>query len=93
MMIMVQEKIVLGMAVMRFVSSLFELTAAVLILKFDNIQTALKINALLALIGPTIMTLVMMLGLSGLSGKIPVGKFLLILTGVVLIFIGVTKSR
>ena len=91
-MFLVNDKVVFGMAVMRLLSSSIELTAALLILKFDSIQTALKINAVLALIGPTIMTVVMIIGLTGLSGKIPLRNFLIILLGVALIFYGIGRG-
>jgi len=45
-MFFVKDKIVFGMAMMRFLSCLIEFTAALLFIKFDSIQTALKINAL-----------------------------------------------
>jgi len=89
---LVKDKVVFGMAVMRFLSSVIELTAALLFLKFDSIEKALKINAMLALIGPTVMTVVMVMGLAGLSGRISFNKFSIILTGVVLIFWGVSKK-
>ncbi|PKM42076.1 MAG: DUF2619 domain-containing protein [Firmicutes bacterium HGW-Firmicutes-8] len=91
-MFLVKDKVVFGMAVMRFLSSMIELTAALLFLKYDSIEKALKINALLALIGPTVMTVVMVMGLAGLSGRISFNKFSIILTGVVLIFWGVSKK-
>ncbi len=92
-MFLVKDKVVFGMAMMRFLSCLIELTAAVLFLKFDSIEKALKINAVLAFIGPSIMTAVMAMGLAGLSGRISLNKFLIILAGVVLIFFGVSKER
>ena len=92
-MFFVKDKVVFGMAMMRFLSCLIELTAALLFIKFDSIQTALKINAILALIGPTIMAVVMAIGLSGLSGRISPVKFGIILAGVILIFIGVSREH
>lgn len=81
------------MAMLRFISCIIEFTAAMLFLKFDSVEKALKINAVLALIGPTIMTVVMLLGLAGLSGRVPTSKFVIIIAGVVLIFWGVSKGR
>ena len=92
-MIFIKDKVVLGMASVRFISSLIEFTAAVLFLKYDSIEKALKINAVLALIGPTIMTIVMALGLTGMSGKVSLNKFCFILAGVILIFYGAGKGR
>lgn len=92
-MFIVHDKVVFGMAMLRFLSCIIEFTAAVLFLKFDSIEKALKINAVLALIGPTIMTVVMAVGLAGLSGKVSPTKFLIILSGVSLIFFGISKGR
>jgi len=92
-MFLVKDKVVFGMAVMRFLSCLIELTAAILFIKFDSIEKALKINAVLAFIGPLVMTAVMAVGLAGLSGKISLDKFIIILAGVALIFFGVSKGR
>ncbi|ADG82333.1 hypothetical protein Tfer_0503 [Thermincola ferriacetica] len=92
-MFLVKDKIVFGMAMMRCLSSLIELTAALLMLKFDSVGKALKINAALAFVGPTIMLTVTTLGLIGLSGKLPLHRFILIFCGVILIFAGIGKAR
>lgn len=79
------------MGLLRLMSGLFELIAAFLMIYFNNIETALKVNAVLALIGPTVMILVTSLGIAGLAGNISIAKMLFILCGVALIFIGVNK--
>lgn len=85
------DKYVLGMASLRFFSSLVEMTAAYLMLKFNRVDTALKINALLALVGPTIMMIVTAVGLWGLAGKVAPERFFIILVGVALIFYGLHR--
>lgn len=90
---LIKDKVVFFMAALRFLSCIIEFTAAMLFLKFDSIEKALKINAVLALVGPTVMTLVMLLGLAGISSKVPSSKFIIIISGVVLIFWGVSKGR
>ncbi|MBE3581403.1 MAG: YqhV family protein [Thermoanaerobacteraceae bacterium] len=89
--IMIPDKHVLAMAAVRVVSSLIELTAAILMLKLNRVEEALKINATLALVGPTVMLTVMALGLWGLAGKISLAKMLIIILGVGLIFYGVRR--
>ena len=37
---------------------------------FNNVETALKINAVLAFIGPTVLLLVTSLGLVGIAGSV-----------------------
>jgi len=85
------EKIVLGMAALRFLSSTIEFTAAFLMLRYNNVETAFRINALLAMVGPTVMITVTSLGLIGLAGKVPIQSMFFIAAGVVLIFIGLSK--
>ncbi len=85
------EKIVFGMAALRFLSSSIEFTAALLMLHFNSVETAFKINALLAVVGPTVMITVTSLGLVGLAGKASPQGMALIILGVACIFIGVNK--
>ncbi|MFZ7103686.1 MAG: YqhV family protein [Peptococcaceae bacterium] len=84
-------KIVLGMGILRIISALIELSAALLMLYFNRVETAFKINACLALIGPLIMISVTSLGLIGLAGKISVRQIFFIFSGVGLIFYGLNK--
>lgn len=92
-MFIVKDKTVFFMAALRFISCMIEFTAAMLFLKFNSVEKALKINSVLALIGPAIMTVVMLLGLAGISGRVPTSKFVIIVAGVLLIFWGISKSR
>lgn len=87
------DPVLTSMAVMRFISSLLELTAAILILKFKNVQTALRINAFLGLIGPVIFISVSFLGIYNLADKLPWKKLILIFLGVVFILIGTTSNK
>lgn len=73
-MFFVTNKIVFAMAMLRCLSASIELTAALLMLKFGRVETALKINAVLAMVGPSIMVLVTILGLVGLAGKVSLSK-------------------
>ncbi|MCL6558805.1 MAG: YqhV family protein [Firmicutes bacterium] len=89
----VYDPVVWGMAGLRFISSCIEFTAALLMLYFGRVETAFEINALLSLIGPTVLFTVTFLGLYGLAGRLsPVG-FISVLTGIGLIFYGVSKLR
>lgn len=90
-MLFVFEKIVFSMAALRFLSSTIEFTAAILMLRYNSVETAFRINALLAMVGPTVMITVTSLGLIGLAGKVPMQGMLFIVAGVVLIFIGMSK--
>ena len=87
------DKIVASMAGVRILSATIEFTAAMLMLKFGRVETAFKINAVLALVGPTVMLIVTSLGLIGLAGagKVSPSGMALIVMGVALIFIGINK--
>ncbi|MGI6491558.1 MAG: YqhV family protein [Peptococcaceae bacterium] len=88
---MMIDKVVYGMAGLRLLSGAIELTAALLMLKFGRVETAFKINALLALVGPMILLTVTGLGLAGLAGRISPMGMLLVISGVVLIFLGINR--
>ncbi|HHT36295.1 MAG: YqhV family protein [Candidatus Wallacebacter cryptica] len=81
-------RIVLSMAVMRVLAGAIEITAALLMIKFARVSTAMKINATLGLIGPTVLMIVSTLGLIGLSEQVSYAKMLIIALGVLLIFYG-----
>ena len=80
------------MALIRIFSGLIELGAALLMLNFNKVETALKINAVLAFVGPIILMSVMALGLFGMAGKMPTSKMFFIILGVLFIFYGASKG-
>lgn len=90
-MFLVKDKFVFGMAVIRMMSGFIEFSAGLVMLKLDRVEQAMKINALLALIGPMVLITVTTIGLAGLAGKVSPSKMVIIGTGVILIFIGVNK--
>lgn len=77
-----------GMATVRFVSASIEFTAAVLMLRFGKVETAIRINGALGLVGPIVLITTTALGVAGMAGKIPVAKVALIFAGVYLILYG-----
>ncbi|OPX85819.1 MAG: hypothetical protein A4E54_02211 [Pelotomaculum sp. PtaB.Bin117] len=87
----ITDKIVFGMAGIRVLSATIEFTAAMLMLKYGQVETAFKINAALALVGPTVLIAVTSLGLIGLAGKISPAGMATVILGVFLIFIGINK--
>ncbi len=90
-MFLIQDKIVLGMAGIRLLSASIEFTAAMLMLMYGRVETAFKINALLALVGPAVLLTVTTLGLIGLAGKISPSGMMSVILGVILIFVGINK--
>lgn len=81
-------RIVLTMALLRLLAGTMEITGALLMLKWGKVQTALKINATLGLIGPIILTLVGMIGLIGLRHELSWTRLAIVGLGVLLIFLG-----
>lgn len=79
------------MGALRLFSGCLEITAGLIMISRQSVEVALKINALLSLVGPIIMITVTSLGLVGIAGQVSLDKMLLILTGVILIFFGLNK--
>jgi hypothetical protein len=80
--------LLLGIVMLRLFSGSMEILAAFLIYRLNSLETALKINSILASIGPLIFLGAMYLGLTGLTQKMPYGKVVLIYLGAGLIFWG-----
>lgn len=76
------EKIVFSMALLRIFSGSLEITAALLMLKFNSIEKALLINSSLVLVGPVILILTTSIGLSGIAGEISFSRIFLVFIGV-----------
>lgn len=85
------DKHVLGMAMLRLLSASIELSAVLLMLKLNRVEDALRINAALSLVGPTILLAVTAVGLAGLAGRVPFTRLVLIVAGVALIFYAVGR--
>lgn len=85
------ESAVLGMVILRVISGFVELSAAGLMLKFNSVEKAITINALLAIVGPFILISTMTVGLLGMAGKLSAAKLILIGFGVLLILVGIRK--
>jgi hypothetical protein len=83
---------IISMAAMRFISSFIEFCAALLFLHSKEVETALRINALLGLVGPVIFAGVSFLGICAMAGKVSMAKLIIIFTGVILVLIGTTSN-
>jgi len=81
------QNILMAMVFMRILSGLIELSAALLMHYFNNVSTAIRINAILGLIGPIILIIVTSLGLIEIREQINYFNLLLIFIGVSLILI------
>lgn len=88
---MLQNQTIITMAGLRIFSGLLEVFAALMILRLNRVDTALRINGVLAVIGPTILLAGIMVGVVGLSDRLPIPRLLLIYGGAFLIFWGTRR--
>ncbi len=79
------NRTILSMAGLRIFSSLLEAIAALLMLHFNDIRIALRVNAALGAVGPAILLLVGAVGLYGGAEQLSLGRITLILLGIGLI--------
>jgi len=75
------------MAALRFLSAAIECAAAFYILRLFRVEDALRVNAVLGMIGPTILILVTLIGLVGIAEKLSLERIALVLLSVILIFL------
>lgn len=82
---------VLSMAGLRILSASIELTAAILMLVFNDVRKAMAINAMLAVVGPIILISTMAIGLISMADELSFSKLFIIGLGVALILYGIYK--
>jgi hypothetical protein len=85
------ETSVLSMAGLRFLSATIELTAAILMLLFNDVKKAIAINTLLAIVGPMILIATMTIGLLNIANELSFSKLIFIAIGVGFILLGIYK--
>jgi len=86
------NKFVMSMASLRILSGTIEITAAILMLRWMQVEKALLINSGLALVGPLVLLTTTTIGLVGLADKLSFSKMLWIFMGVGFIFFGILKK-
>ena len=80
-----------NMATIRVISGLIEIGVALIFLKMGRVDTALRMNAFLGLIGPLVFILVSVLGIAAIAVRLSWLKIGLLSLGIILVLIG-TKS-
>ncbi|MBB5325250.1 putative membrane protein [Anoxybacillus tepidamans] len=85
------DSTVLSMAGLRLLSATIELTAAIMMLSFNDVKKAVVVNALLAIVGPIIFIVTMTIGLLSMTDELSFSKLFWIGLGVALILFGVYK--
>jgi hypothetical protein len=86
-----EERLMLSMRLLRALSALIEVSAVVVMFRLSRLESLVRLNAALGLVGPVIFLLVSAIGLIGLAQKLNPLRFLLVLSGVCLVLIG-TRS-
>jgi len=86
------DKSVFSMALLRIVSGSLELTAALVMLKLNEVQKALAVNSMLALVGPLVLLTTTTIGLVGLADKLSPMRFIWVAVGVSCLLIGILKK-
>jgi uncharacterized membrane protein len=86
------NKFVLSMATIRIISGSLEVIAALLMLRFNQVEKALLINSGLAVLGPFILLTTTTIGLLGMADKLSFDKMLWVGIGVSCIFFGILKK-
>ncbi len=83
-----ERKVLSQIAMLRVISGILEISAALVIIRLRRIEAALRINALLGLIGPLVFLAVSALGIVALAVKISPVKIILLLAGAFFILWG-----
>lgn len=79
------ESALIYMVLLRIISGSIEVTAAGFMYKSHDIEKALAINSMLALVGPTILIITTGLGIAGIGDKISYQRMICLFAGVLLI--------
>lgn len=85
---MTQDAALRGMATLRIISGCLEILAALAFLRFGKVETALRLNALLGLIGPLVFVLVGVLGIVAVAVKLPPLRIACLTLGTILVLVG-----
>ncbi len=88
---MEQQAAVNNMALIRVISGLLEIGTAIVFLKLGKVESALRMNTFLGLVGPVVFLAVSALGIVTIAVKLSWLKIGFILLGIILVLYG-TKS-
>ncbi|WP_342598473.1 YqhV family protein [Psychrobacillus sp. FSL H8-0483] len=91
-MVQVIEKALLFIILLRLLSGSVEITAAMFMLKFNDLEKAFYINTLLALVGPVILIVTTGIGLIGLAEKISMTRIVCLFAGIFLILFSLNSK-
>jgi hypothetical protein len=86
------DKIVLSMATLRLISGSLEIIAALLMLRFNQVEKALIVNSSLALVGPIVLLTTTTIGFIGVAEKLSWGKIGWVVLGISCLMFGILKK-
>ncbi|WOV86521.1 YqhV family protein [Sporosarcina oncorhynchi] len=86
------ERALLLIILLRIFSGSIDITAAMLMYKFNDLEKAFYINTLLALVGPCILIITTAIALFGLTEKISLMRMVCLFVGITLIFISLKSN-
>lgn len=89
---MEQAATVHNMALIRVISGLLEIVVAIIFLKLGKVESALRMNSFLGLVGPLVFIAVSALGIVAVAVKMSWLKLALICLGIVLVLVGTSKA-
>lgn len=92
MVVQVIEKALLLIVLLRLFSGSVEITAAMFMLKFNDLEKAFYMNTLLALVGPVILIVTTGIGLIGLAEKISMTRIVCLFAGIFLILFSLNSK-
>lgn len=79
-----------GMAILRVISGLIEIVAALIIFRIGRVEAALRINSILGLVGPVVFIAVSALGVVTIAVRLTPVKIGLLVVGIVMVLLGTT---
>ncbi|MEW6080579.1 MAG: DUF2619 domain-containing protein [Bacillota bacterium] len=82
------DHLVLAMAGLRVLFGMMGLGGAALMLWYNDVSVAVRINAVLGSVGPFVFLGVSLLGIAGMAGEIPVQRLVLVAAGGTLVLLG-----
>jgi hypothetical protein len=86
-----EQTVLNNMALIRIISGLLEIATAIIFIKIGRVDSALRLNAFLGLIGPIVFILVSVLGIAAIAVKLSWIKLVLLSLGLLLVIVG-TKT-
>lgn len=86
-----ERVIIKNMATIRMISGILEIAVAFIFIKIGRVDSALRMNAFLGLVGPLVFLAVSVLGIAAIAVRLPWYKVFIISLGMILVLIG-TKS-